>query len=340
MILTVDFPDRRAPGFDSLRMLVFSSTQHSPQDAFAMWRSAISEQFVPLRPEPVRPLATFFAELRRSAIGPLTLSEVRSTGQHVHRDRAEIARSRAETLFLNVQVDGESGLVYGDRAVSTRRGDLFIVDGRRPFLLACETPMRHLCLAIPREALPDRSLEWDRTHGLAIHAGQDTVTDLLRDYLCSLAAAGDGLEQQVGREIADHVMSLVAFVTARYRTDARLPREAVRAAVFARACRVIDRRLCDPDFDPAALAQAMRVSLRYLQLLFQEHATSPMREIVRRRVALSMRVLRDAAYRHRTITDIAFASGFSDASHFGRVFVATTGQTPREWRRQGILGLS
>jgi AraC-like DNA-binding protein len=34
----------------------------------------------------------------------------------------------------------------------------------------------------------------------------------------------------------------------------------------------------------------------------------------------------------RSITDIAFACGFNDSSHFGRVFAARRGMTPSRWR--------
>jgi len=37
--------------------------------------------------------------------------------------------------------------------------------------------------------------------------------------------------------------------------------------------------------------------------------------------------------RRRTITEIAFACGFNDLSHFGRVFAERMGMTPSQWRK-------
>jgi AraC family transcriptional regulator, positive regulator of tynA and feaB len=315
-------------------MLLFSSTDRRPEDAFALWRTAISEQFVPLRPEPVDALATFFGELTSSAIGTLTLSDIHSTGQRVHRERLEIARSQGEAFFLNVQVAGESGLVCHNRCASTRQGDIFLIDARRPFVLACETPMRHLCLSVPRDVLPGCAAELDRAHGLVLPAA-NAPTRLLHDYLCCISAAGDSLEGPLADEVANHLLALIGHIVRSRSTEGPTPRAAVRAALFANGCRIIERRKCDLDFNPTALAKDTRVSLRYLQAIFQEHGTSPMREIVQRRTALAMRMLREPSNAHRTITQIAFACGFRDLSHFDRVFVATTGVTPRDWRRRG-----
>jgi len=37
---------------------------------------------------------------------------------------------------------------------------------------------------------------------------------------------------------------------------------------------------------------------------------------------------------HRSVTEIAFACGFSDGTHFARVFATRMGMTPTQWRRQ------
>jgi AraC-like DNA-binding protein len=107
----------------------------------------------------------------------------------------------------------------------------------------------------------------------------------------------------------------------------------LRAAQFARAMRLINLNLRNPEFRPAMLARGTGVSLRHLQTLCAERGTSPVRAIRERRVALAKRMLLDSAYARKTITQIAFESGFQDLSHFGRVFAQDTGLNPRAWRR-------
>ena len=57
--------------------------------------------------------------------------------------------------------------------------------------------------------------------------------------------------------------------------------------------------------------------------------TSPYRYLTLRRLDLARRIMRDGG----TIAEIALDSGFSDQSHFGRVFKQAYGLTPKAWLR-------
>ncbi len=100
-----------------------------------------------------------------------------------------------------------------------------------------------------------------------------------------------------------------------------------------RAHRYIVDHLADPDLSPSGIARALRVSVRYLHLLFQAEGTSPARWILERRLERAGRLLTDPRQASRTVTDIAFSVGFKDASHFTRAFKNGQGLGPREYRR-------
>jgi AraC-like DNA-binding protein len=313
-------------------MLVFSTSGRPVDEAFAGWRSAICGHFVPLRPEPNASCAGFFGEVRGWPLAGLTLSNICATGQRIHRERPEISHSDRDVLFLTLQLAGETGIVCGEQRKLVRPGDMYYLDARRPFALHCDG--RVFSLTIPRQACDGRLAALAYLHGV-VAKPDDTVGSLLRDYLCSLASAERNLGAVEGEDIADHLVTLISHAFTRRETDASPPHGAVRAALFARAYRLIDRKLCDPDFDPARLARDAGVSLRQLQSVFAEHDTSPMRAIFGRRIMLAKRMLQDPMHAHKTITQIVFECGFRDLSHFGRVFAAATGSTPRAWRRNG-----
>ena len=52
------------------------------------------------------------------------------------------------------------------------------------------------------------------------------------------------------------------------------------------------------------------------------------------RVSRAARLLSAPEAADRSITDIAFACGFNDSSHFGRVFAARMGMAPSRWRER------
>jgi AraC-like DNA-binding protein len=313
-------------------MLLFSTAEQPRDDAFAQWRSAICQQFVPLRPEPLVALDELFGELRTWPIGSLTLTEIRVTGQRIHRGTPEISSSNREAFFLTAQLDGEGGYLSGDIAQRTQPGDLYFLDARRPFTCGSQAFNRQLSLTIPRAVCGSALAGFDRAHGLAIKAG-NPLADLLHSYIRCIADADDSLASAERDDIADHILALLNHAIVRSGAHAPAPREALRNALFTKACRVIERNLVDIEFDPAALARMLGVSLRQLQSVLTERETSPMRLIVERRTARAMKLLRSPAFASKTISQIAFDCGFRDLSHFGRVFAATTGCSARDWRR-------
>jgi AraC family transcriptional regulator, positive regulator of tynA and feaB len=102
----------------------------------------------------------------------------------------------------------------------------------------------------------------------------------------------------------------------------------------------IEAHLLDPVLTPARIAAALHISTRYLHQVFNEAGETVARYILRRRVEECARALHDAAQAALSVTDIAFRHGFNDASHFGRVFRANYGVTPREYRRRQSVSLN
>lgn len=75
--------------------------------------------------------------------------------------------------------------------------------------------------------------------------------------------------------------------------------------------------------------------------LFARHSVELLAELVDEsagHIALKPEATGEAVYIaayhvNRSITDVAFACGFSDLSHFGRLFARNFGMTPSRWRR-------
>jgi AraC-like DNA-binding protein len=310
----------------------FSTSGTTDSESFEHWRSGLCERMAPLRLEPSTKGGNFFGEIRSWSIGGLTLSKLgKGGGQQLERGKAEIAHADPDVLFLTIQLAGATGLMQKENRRIARSGDVYLLCGQRAFALHCED-VTALTLTISRGVCRDRLTSFDRLHGL-VRSPCGAIDRLLRDYLVSLASEGETIGRVEGEDIADHIVTLVGHALAPRLSELHNSRGAIRAAPLTRAERIIQRELCDPEFGPAALARHTGVSLRQLQILYAERGTTPMRVILQHRLALAKKRLLAAACAGSSITQIAFECGFRDLSHFGRVFIASTGVTPSVWKR-------
>jgi AraC family transcriptional regulator, positive regulator of tynA and feaB len=84
------------------------------------------------------------------------------------------------------------------------------------------------------------------------------------------------------------------------------------------------------------IAGGCKLSVRHINRLFAREKTSVMHHVWERRLARCHSDLNDLAMRHRSISDIAFAWGFNDLSHFSRTYRARYGCTASEARLSGV----
>jgi AraC-like DNA-binding protein len=82
------------------------------------------------------------------------------------------------------------------------------------------------------------------------------------------------------------------------------------------------------------VAHAQGVSPRYLQRLLESSGTSFTAQVNELRLQRAFALLMEPAARPRLISDIALEVGFSDISHFNRLFHARFGDSPTGARAQ------
>ncbi len=93
----------------------------------------------------------------------------------------------------------------------------------------------------------------------------------------------------------------------------------------------IEANLDEPLF-LSKLAKMAHISPYYFHRLFHAYLSMPPREYIKyARITKSANLLQ---YSHMSITDIAFAMGYEDASSFTRAFLQLIGKSPRIYRRE------
>jgi AraC-like DNA-binding protein len=113
----------------------------------------------------------------------------------------------------------------------------------------------------------------------------------------------------------------------------RRGQRALRAARLSLARRLITRHLSQASLSPEMAAGLLGVSVRHMHVLFEGTGSSFSQTVTAQRVRLSGQLLRETP--RRPIAEVARASGFESLATFYRVFHATVGMTPGEFRAQG-----
>jgi AraC-like DNA-binding protein len=100
--------------------------------------------------------------------------------------------------------------------------------------------------------------------------------------------------------------------------------------LFTRICGVVRDRFAEPEFGPCEVAAETGISLRYLQKLFTARGTTCTHFINSVRLDHAARLLRRRATLNTSqpISEIAYVSGFSDYTHFARIFRCRFGHSP------------
>ena len=98
----------------------------------------------------------------------------------------------------------------------------------------------------------------------------------------------------------------------------------------------ITLNLANPLLSPEYIAKKFRISLRYLYNLFESDDTTLCQFIMNERLMLSSkRLLQDAS--SKSVSEIAFDSGFNNVSHFCKMFKKKYNITPSEFRAAGKI---
>jgi AraC-like DNA-binding protein len=112
----------------------------------------------------------------------------------------------------------------------------------------------------------------------------------------------------------------------------RASRAARRSAVLS----LIDERSGDPGLSASRVAALLGVTPRYVHQLLAQTGKSFTHHLLERRLERASALLRDPAWRGRTIAQVAGAAGFSDVSYFNRAFRRRFDATPTEIRNQPL----
>jgi AraC-like DNA-binding protein len=279
-------------------------------------------------PEGIEPNA-FIGWVRPASVCGFTALNVGSNAERVERTYRDVRLDSEDHYFALFQVAGQAAINHNDQAVRLAVGDVALVDAARPYT-AFANNGRELwnivTLNLPREALVSH-LGFEPQGGICRRGGTPAgrlLFDLIRD---SDRGEGSALSSP-----ADSYMQLAAYdlIGALFAPSDPWPISRHAEKLFARIHGLIKDRIVDPDFGPANVAAEAGISLRYVHKLFTVRGFTCSEFIYSLRLEHAARLLQRRAGlgTGQPLSEIAYACGFRDYSHFARKFRRRFGYAP------------
>ena len=303
-----------------------------PGQRFEYWKHAVSDTFVPLEVSSPGGDADFRGRLRGCELGSLRLIEVLADPHTAHRTARLVKVAPAGCYKIGVQLRGTSVLIQDGREATLSPGEFAFYDTDRPYTLAFSDPHRMLVLIFPRDML---GLPQSRLAGLtATRLPGETggLATLIGPFLSQIADLLDDTGSRDGIRLAGNVLDLLGTVLTE-RLDCVPPDpDTAHRALMLQITAFIEEHLGEADLAPAQIAAAHHISLRQLHKLFHTGGTTVAGYIRQRRLEHCGHDLRDPRCSARPVAAVGARWGYPDPAHFSRLFKASYGMGPRDYR--------
>jgi AraC-like DNA-binding protein len=188
------------------------------------------------------------------------------------------------------------------------------------------------------------SAEWDTRGSRADDAlmqhidSNSDVLKLLRGYIKSLERSALATSVK-GREIVRrHMLDLIAIAVTPHQSIGESSLSAVAAAHTHAIFDYLASHFSDPELSVSNVAQSLQISPRYVQRLLEASGTSFTAHVTELRLKHAFMLLTTHDKGDVRICGVALQVGFSDISHFNRLFRSRFGDTPKGVRAHARMG--
>jgi len=272
-------------------------------------------------------------ELAFLDLGEVGVGSLVGTAGEVIRN-ARQAHDGTDDFFLALIAEGRHHLQHAGHDQPCDVGSAMFIDHARPQSILAANGGRIRNVTVSRAALKALVPHLEDMAGHVVRPSHGLR--LLDGYLASLAAFEQPPSAELSRLIELHLLDLVAAAIGPC-AEARelIAGRGLKAARLRAVLAEIARRYSDPAIDVDSLAGRLGESRRNVQRLLEETGKSFTTHVAEHRLQRAYAMLTDPTYAHVRIIDIALAAGFSDVSHFNRMFRRRFGDSPSGVRTSG-----
>jgi AraC family transcriptional activator of tynA and feaB len=301
---------------------------------YEAWRDLLRSKCGRYYSEGIEP-AAFTGWVRPVSARGFTATDIGCNSHRVERTYRDVRLDGADHYFVIFLVRGQLAMTHNDQTVRLAAGDVVFVDAARPVTYLVDNPgtvCNTVSLSLPRQSLVAH-LGFEPRGGLYQRGGTPAgrlLFELIRD-----------IDNDRGSPYspADSYMQLAVYdlVGALFAPSDPWPVSSHAAKLFSRVRSIIKEGFTDPDFGPGEVAAKAGISLRYLQKLFTQHDSTCSEFIYSLRLEHAAQLLHRRALlgTSQSLSEIGYACGFNDYTHFARKFRYRFGHAPSVHSAEG-----
>ena len=309
----------------------FTTSGLPPGLRAARWSEIIARSYFALELEFRQP-GRFQGALKTWSLGEILASRLRSDALCYTRRSDHLRGAGEEEFLLTIPHRSTVQFVQMGRDVTCPPGSFIVERGNEPYEFSYGAANDLVALKVGHRTLANHLPDPGRFCAMEFD-GRSGVGALMVELIAASEAHADRMSPEALAAVGRQVIELLALAVERDPRAAVSSETSVQAAHLSRIKRVIAGNYADPGLNPAAVAAACGISTRYLHELCRRDGASLRERLREARLRAAERRL-SAPGEIRSITEVAYGCGFSDASSFARAFRARFGLTPRALRDQ------
>jgi AraC-like DNA-binding protein len=318
-----------SPG--SLQVARFSTASYRPHERVARWRevfgrAVVQVDIVPRTEERFRASATV---ARSSALGVI----------HASTSAARQANSRelivSDDVSFMVGVTSRWTASQLGRSTDLRPGDGVLMSNGDLGAITLSNDCRYATFCVPRSAIEPLVPDIGAAFARRVPASNPALRMLVA-YLELARSEHVVSTPELAAAYTTHLCDVLALAVGATRDAAELATSRGASAARLQAMKDdIAKTLNRPDLSVHSIAAQHKVSVRYVQKLFEESGCTFTRFLMEQRLSAAYAAC--AAPSNVPINTIAYDHGFSDLSYFNRMFRRRYGCKPSDIRNAARL---
>lgn len=307
-----------------------------PRDRLNYWLDVSSKLVVKADCQPDR-ADPFFAELAGDSLSTIGLMRVHMSTVGITHDKSHVANGIDDDVLICQPLAGSYYVEQDNREVICNAGEFSLLETRLPYAVRIAKNTQILIAKVRRADLECRI---GRVSNFAAREGDWSrgVTKLTSSLLAQLPKVIDELDKEEKDMIGAQLLDLLGASLVDSGKNAKL--SSSKAQLLLKLRTAMSERLSQPHVTVQEIAVSAGVSVRYANSLLVEQNKSLSSLFMEMKLDRCKRALEDAGQAHRTISEIAYAWGFSDTTHFTRRFKKLYGILPSEIRNVACPGRS